>query len=73
MEREGGGEAGTGLEARLGDVSSNQPCAVPFKDQSWLLAPGSPVVRVMVVEGRGENYSSQQEMRSRALACCIFK
>lgn len=42
----------------FGNVSSNQPRAVPFKDQSWFLALGSPVVRVIgfvqpVVEGRG--------------------
>lgn len=42
----------------FGHVSSNQPRAVPLQDQSWLLALGSPVVRVIgfvqpVVEGRG--------------------
>lgn len=51
----------------FGDVLSNQPRAAPFRDQSWLLALGSPVGLVIgfaqpVVEGRGENYSSQQEM-----------
>lgn len=57
-KRDGGGEAGAEREARLPDVSSNQPRALPFKDQSWLLAPASPVVHVTgfalpVVEGRG--------------------
>lgn len=56
----------------FGDLSSNQPGAAPVRDQWWPLPLGSPVGLVIgfaqpVVEGRGENYSSQKEKASFGL------
>lgn len=73
--RGGGRRAGGAASGTCGPIS---PALPQFKDQSWLPAPGSPVVRAVLSRSRwvkveGENYSSQREKPSRALACCSFQ
>lgn len=76
MWREGGGEAGAGPSARLRGRVVQSAARCPRQGPIVALALGLPVGLVIgfaqpVVEGRGENYSSQQETPI-ALACCIF-